>query len=44
LTELFFVKARKITKGIPVGIVKGFSAALAKNSLTKPVGVRFPSA
>jgi hypothetical protein len=44
LTELFSDKARKNMKGIPVGIAKGFSAALAEKSLTKPIVVRFPSA
>jgi hypothetical protein len=44
LTELFFGKIRKIPKGIPAGIAKGFSAILAENSLSKPIGVRIPSA
>ena len=32
-TELLFDKTSKITKGIPVGIFKGFSAVLAESSL-----------
>jgi len=29
--ESLFVKTRKITQGIPVGIFKGFSAVLAES-------------
>jgi len=32
-TEQLFGKASKITQGIPVGIFKGFSAALAERCL-----------
>ena len=44
MKELLFVKTRKISQGISVGIFKEFFAVLAKNSLSKPIGVRFPTA
>ena len=43
-TERIFVKIRKIPKGIPIGIFKGFSAVLAKSRLRKPIEVRFIAA